>query len=42
MTFIVNHEGVVYEKDLGEQTANAASSMEEFNPDTSWDQVNSK
>jgi len=39
MTFIVNHEGVVFEKDLGEQTAKAASSMEEYSPDSSWVQV---
>ena len=36
MTFIVNHDGVVYEKDLGAQTAAAASAMKSFNPDGSY------
>jgi hypothetical protein len=35
-TFIVNHEGVVYEKDLGTKTAKQAQSMSAFNPDKSW------
>jgi len=36
MTFIVNHEGVVYEKDLGAQTAEKALNMKQFNPDAGW------
>ncbi|HEX4781357.1 MAG TPA: DUF2950 domain-containing protein [Usitatibacter sp.] len=36
MTFVVNHEGVVYEKDLGPQTAAIAGSMTRFNPDATW------
>jgi len=36
MTFIVNQDGIVYEKDLGEQTAQAASKITEYNPDKSW------
>jgi hypothetical protein len=36
MTFIVNHDGVVYEKDLGSKTAAAAQSMTKFNPDKTW------
>jgi len=36
MTFMVNHDGVVYEKDLGGQTAASASTMKQFNPDASW------
>ncbi|HTS84306.1 MAG TPA: DUF2950 domain-containing protein [Usitatibacter sp.] len=36
MTFIVNHEGVVYEKDLGPQTASIAESMTRYNPDPTW------
>jgi hypothetical protein len=35
-TFIVNHEGVVYQKDLGPDTAKKAKSMKEFNPDKTW------
>jgi len=35
MTFIVNQEGVIYEKDLGEDTAKAAA-MTSFDPDDTW------
>lgn len=36
MTFLVNHDGVVLSKDLGEDTAKAALSIESFDPDQSW------
>jgi hypothetical protein len=36
MTFIVNHDGVVYEKDLGPDTAAAVGKITRFNPDKSW------
>jgi len=36
MTFICNHDGVVYQKSLGEKTSEIASRMTQFNPDTSW------
>ena len=36
MTFIVNHDGVVYQKDLGPRTAALAHSMTKFNPDETW------
>lgn len=36
MTFIVNQDGVVYEKDLGPDTAKRARSIQEYNPDSSW------
>jgi len=36
MTFIVNHDGVVYEKNLGPNTAAIARAMKQFNPDSSW------
>ena len=36
MTFIVNQEGVIYEKDLGEDTDDEALSMIDFDPDESW------
>jgi len=36
-TFIVNQDGVVYEKDLGAQTGTIAKAMKTFNPDSSWD-----
>jgi hypothetical protein len=39
MTFIVNQDGRIYEKDLGAQTERAASSMATYNPDPSWRQT---
>ena len=39
MTFIVNQDGVVYEKDLGPETAKTASAIREFDPDASWKPV---
>ena len=36
MTFIVNHDGVVYEKDLGAQTPAMATRMTRFDPDATW------
>jgi len=38
-TLIVNHRGVVYEKDLGAQTATLARQMARFNPDKTWKPV---
>jgi hypothetical protein len=35
-TYIVNQTGVVYEKDLGSQTATAAAAIQSFDPDASW------
>jgi len=35
-TFIVNHDGVVYEKDLGAKTAEVAERIKRFDPDKSW------
>ena len=37
-TFIVNQDGVVYEKDLGPKTATLAQAITKFNPDSSWDE----
>ena len=39
MTFIVNQDGVVYQKDLGPGTESTARSMTLFNPDASWQKV---
>lgn len=36
MTFIVNQEGVVYEKDLGMDTAKIVESMKRYDPDSTW------
>jgi hypothetical protein len=38
-SFIVNHDGVVYQKDLGPDTAMTASAMTVFNPDATWQPV---
>jgi len=38
-TFIVDHDGVVFEKDLGKDTATVASKMSTYNPDPSWQRV---
>ncbi len=39
MTFIVNHDGVVFEKDLGKQTEKLAGAIKMFNPDKTWKKV---
>lgn len=36
MTFIVSYEGVVYQQDLGPDTAQRAGSLVAFNPDKGW------
>jgi len=38
-TFMVNHRGIVYEKDLGSTTATLARQMTQFNPDKGWHPV---
>jgi hypothetical protein len=37
MTFIVNHDGIVYQKDLGPDTTAMAQSMTKFDPDETWE-----
>ena len=39
MTFIVNEDGIVYEKDLGKKTDAVARSMKEYNPSSGWQQA---
>jgi Protein of unknown function (DUF2950) len=39
MTFLINQNGVVYQKDLGEKTAELAGAMTDYNPDKSWRKV---
>ena len=39
MTFIVNHAGTVYQKDLGEDTDVIAKRMTAFDPDETWKKV---
>jgi len=36
MTFIVNQQGQVYQKDLGPKTAKVAASMKAYDPDPTW------
>ena len=38
-TFIVNHDGVVYEKDLGKATSTVAPALATFDPDKTWQKV---
>lgn len=38
-TFMVSHDGVVYQKDLGPRTTELANAIERFNPDKSWTPV---
>jgi DUF2950 family protein len=39
MTFMTGGDGVVYERDLGPDTAKIAASMQEFNPTDDWSEV---
>ena len=38
-TFMVSHDGVVYQKDLGPDTVKLANEIERFNPDKTWTPV---
>jgi hypothetical protein len=35
-TFVVNHAGIVYQRDLGEDTAKLVEDIKTFNPDAEW------
>ncbi len=37
MTFVVNHQGKVYQKDLGPKTTEIVEKMKEYNPDSTWE-----
>jgi len=39
MTFIVNQDGLVYQKDLGSDTPNLAAEITQFDPDSGWEKV---
>ena len=39
MTFMVNHEGAVYQKDLGKETEKIVGAMKNYNPDKTWKKV---
>jgi hypothetical protein len=36
MTFVVNHRGIVFQKDLGENTESVVADMQSYDPDVSW------
>lgn len=42
MTFIVNKDGVVYQKNLGPDTAMLARATNAYNPDASWSKADGK
>lgn len=37
MTFVVNHQGKVYQKDLGPKTLEVVQKLDEYNPDSTWE-----
>jgi DUF2950 family protein len=39
MTFIVNHDGKLFQKNLGKDTASVATAMMQYNPDSTWSEV---
>ncbi len=41
MTFIVSNDGVVYQKDLGRETARIARAMKSYDPDAGWQKTSS-
>jgi hypothetical protein len=38
-TFMVNQEGIVYQKDLGQKTERLAKAMKTFDPDKTWEKA---
>jgi hypothetical protein len=42
MTFIVNHNGVVYQRDLGPDTGKLAPAIKSFNPGKGWNAIKSE
>jgi len=39
MTFMINQDGVIVQKDLGPNTSKVANAITEYNPDESWEEV---
>ncbi len=39
MTFMINQDGIIVQKDLGSDTNKLASEMTEYNPDKTWQEV---
>lgn len=42
MTFIINHDGIVYQKNLGKKTGKIAGAMTKYDPDKTWNKVEEK
>jgi hypothetical protein len=42
MTFVVNHDGIVYEKNLGKDTPKIAQGIKKFDPDKTWRKAETK
>jgi Protein of unknown function (DUF2950) len=42
MTFIVNQDGTVFQKDLGERTEKIARKIETFDPSANWQKVDAQ
>jgi hypothetical protein len=38
-SFLVNHDGVIYENDLGKNTKTASAPITTFNPGSGWNKV---
>jgi hypothetical protein len=36
MTFLIDQDGVVYEKDLGKKTDTLVKALKEYNPNSGW------
>lgn len=39
MSLMVNQDGIIFDKDLGEETASAGASLSSFDPDATWEPV---
>lgn len=39
MTFVISHQGKLFEKDMGPDTAKLVAAMAEYDPDESWESV---
>jgi hypothetical protein len=39
MTFLVSHHGRIYQKDLGPRTVEIIKGLQEYNPDSTWKEV---
>jgi hypothetical protein len=39
MTFVLSHQGKIYQKDLGPDTAAIAAAMTRYDPDAGWTEV---